>query len=375
MVTHDYPPRLGGIASHVFELSKYLVKHNNNIVILTPENDGKKYEPCLPGIKVIRVKSEINYYAKTKIRLWYDLITYGIKAKLMLNNLIKDVGLDVIHYHNTIIESLITKGVKKVPVVFTAHESYFLSLAELKKKRLYYYLSHPDFLIAPSKELLEKAREFGVFPKGYKYIPNGVDVDKFAPKENIFVFDKIGVNNNVPTILSARRLEPKNGVEYLIRALPLIIDRIPDTKLIIVGDGSQRDYLQNIAKQLNVFDSIVWFGARDNSEMSDVYNSVDVVALPSLQEATSITGLEAMACGKPLVGTEVGGIPEIILKNITGYLVPPRDVSKLAEKIVMVLSNSKRRKELGQAARNYVVQNFSWHKIAEQTNNIYQSLA
>ncbi|MCD6099990.1 MAG: glycosyltransferase family 4 protein [Candidatus Marinimicrobia bacterium] len=375
MVTHDFPPQLGGIASHVYELSKELAKLNNEIFVLAPKPKEQVFESFWPtGIHVFYVRENNSKAQESKIRTSVKLLDYSIRANLKLKKIIKNYSINIVHYHNLMPESLITKGIKKVPVVFTAHESYFLKLAEKNRKRLRFYLSHPDYIIAPSKELLETAKRYAKLLNNASYIPNGVDPNIFFPTIQNGLQKEIGIKPGTPIILSARRLEEKNGVEYIIKAMPEIIKSFGNAKLLIVGDGSQRNYLKELAKQLNIEKSITWVGSKRNSEMPKYYNLADVVVLPSLKEATSIAGLEAMACGKPLVGTLVGGIPDLIDDGKTGYLVPPRQPQKMARRIVQLLSDPKLVQEFGENARHKVLENFSWAQIANKTFSIYKSL-
>lgn len=107
--------------------------------------------------------------------------------------------------------------------------------------------------------------------------------------------------------------------------------------------------------------------------MPEIFRSADISVLPSLAEATSIAGLEAMASGLALVGTNVGGIPTIIYDGVTGLIVPPRDPAALAEALDSLCANSETRKAMGQAARARVEAEFSWPKIAEETRHIYEA--
>lgn len=374
MVTHDFPPTLGGIASHVHELSKQLVRLNHNVFVVAPAF-GRIHERVthLDGITVYSVPtSEWSHQSRTRNRI--ELAFYVLRARRKLREIIRVHSIELIHYHNTVLESLITKGFRNTPIVFTAHESYFLYLAEQNRWRLHFYLRHADFLVAPSHELVQTAAKFGKFYKGTAYISNGVDIELFSPSNKKEALRELQLEVKRPTILSARRLEPKNGVEYLIRAMPRVVERVPRVNLFVVGDGSQRSYLENLGAELGLNDSIVWLGAIRNIEMPKYYTVSDVVVLPSLKEATSITGLEGMACGKPLVGTMVGGIPQIIDHAQTGYLVSPRAPEEIAERVSDLLLNSSKARQFGIRAREKVLKEFSWPRVAAKTLEVYKEL-
>jgi len=210
--------------------------------------------------------------------------------------------------------------------------------------------------------------------KSAHYIPNGVDCDRFAVIEQgneARQLDQAFRAEN--TILLVSRLEAVKGVIYLIEALPQIVKRIKNIKVIIIGDGEQQPLIKRRIGELKMENFVVLKGRIEYRHIQNYYPLADVVVLPSLDEATSITGLEAMASGKPLVGTTVGGIPALIDEGKNGFLVPPGDPQKLAEAIVAVLENPQRRIEMGKFSRQKAVNEFSWEKIAQETLKIYES--
>ena len=117
---------------------------------------------------------------------------------------------------------------------------------------------------------------------------------------------------------------------------------------------------------------VTMLGSVNNNDMPDIYRACDISVLPSLMEATSITGLESMASGLVLVGTKVGGIPALIEEGKTGFLVPPRDPEAMAEKLIPLIRDKARCKQMGEAAREKAKTEFSWPVIAGQTVEVYR---
>lgn len=153
---------------------------------------------------------------------------------------------------------------------------------------------------------------------------------------------------------------PQKGQIYAVRAMPKILSALPHTKLLLVGEIGHPAYADDVrraAADLGVADQIVWAGERD--DVNRILAAVDVSVLPSLREALAMTILEAMAAGRPVVATNVGGIPECIEPGKTGVLVPPRDSHTLARAVNRLLIDQALRERLIQAAREHVRQHFS----------------
>lgn len=371
MVSRDFFPDLGGIASHVMELGSALVqqRHNVDVVRISYENQ-KDHVKKISGMNVHYI------FSPTKLRGLRYFIS-AIKAARYLEKLVEEKKIDVVHWHDYLASSIETKIIsKKIPAVFTNHTSNYLEDEKsIKLAFVKLMLSHAGAVIAPSRELTEKS--FKLRKKNVFYIPNGVDAKKFRPaKYNKSVLKKHSIPLGGKIVLCPRRLEPKNGVIFFVKAAPKIKEKAPDARFLVVGGGypEERKKILDEIRKRNAEDFVILTGPIENSLMKDYYNASDVVVLPSLMEATSIAGLEAMACAKPLVGTNVGGIPEIIENNVTGYLVAPENPQEIALKTVLLLLNEKKRTKFGNHARKKVLENFSWKIIAQKTVEVYKKV-
>ena len=367
MISTDFLPNLGGIATHVYELSKTLVKQGNDVHVITFRNkfQGIKYEE-IDGIEVHRI-----YFPHIKLIGFFG---YTFFAWLTLKSVIKRRGIDIIHSH-TIPNALIAKFIGDIPKVETEHSSGFLEMVGKGKYKWRYnwLLNHANHIIGPSKELVDTFIELDISPDKTSFISNGVDIEKFNPDVGgDKIRDRYNIRLDEKIVLCPRRLEPKNGVYHFIKAIPHIIKEIGNVKYLIVGDGSEMNKLKEAVSKLKIANQVIFVGSVVNSEMPKYYAASDIVVLPSLKEATSIAGLEAMASGKPLVGTNVGGIPQIITEGETGILVPPKNPEALGRAIVYLLTNNEKRIEIGLNARKRVETEFSWEVIAKKTMRIYE---
>jgi glycosyltransferase involved in cell wall biosynthesis len=168
------------------------------------------------------------------------------------------------------------------------------------------------------------------------------------------------------------RLSDQKGCEFLIRALPQVIAKHPDARLVIVGDGPERPKLETLAAQLGAADSIQFAGYQP--EPSKAILSSSLIAIPSIYDPFPLVTLEVMALGRPVVGSAVGGIPEAVEDGRTGILVPPRDPSALATAIVRLLDSPELRRQMGAAARASAQEKFSPSAITPQFERLYRRL-
>jgi glycosyltransferase involved in cell wall biosynthesis len=358
MFSCDYRPNNGGIATHVYELSKSLVKKGYRVSIITFKYDNITYEET-DNIEVYRV-----IYPKMKIFIINYLI-YIFHSLYLFYQLDKKNNFDIVHAHNVIPDGILLLFLHNKKKIITEHSSYFITsrnkfLNKLINKIIF---SNVDHIITPSKELKK------IITSLYKhlnvtYISNGVDSSFFVPTSCNYISKKFN-------ILTTRRLVKKNGIEYLIKAIPIIIKKQKNVDLIIIGDGPEKNRYLELVNKYKINQHVHFMGFIENKELLPYYQKADIYILPSLLEATSISGLEAMSCGIPVIGSNIGGIPHIIEDGKTGILVPPKDSKSLANNILYLLNNSYLRKKMGFYARKKVLKEHTWEFVAKQVIDIY----
>jgi glycosyltransferase involved in cell wall biosynthesis len=359
LVTSEFPPDVGGIASHVDELARGLTSQIDKVAVVHAQGLGSK----LPT-------TDFRNLAVYRPRLIRGEPFYQLLVRRFLARTLAHDPFDLVHVHG--VRPLgATRGLS-VPTVFTNHSSGFLGrlhASPARQRRTAWLLAHVSQVIGPSEELVEATRILG-FQGPATMIANGVDPDRFQPGPSA-VRASLGIGAGEVVILLARRLVEKNGVIWFARALGALRDRA--FRVVIAGDGSEREAMQAILAENGMLDRIVFLGSVANKDMPDIYRAADLSVLPSLAEATSIAGLEAMASGLPLVGTRVGGIPAIIDDEATGLLVPPRDPEAMARALDRLIIDSDARRRFGAAARRKVEQEFAWPIIVRKTIDIYRA--
>lgn len=374
MVTSDYPPDIGGIAAHVAFLSRALVDRRNSVAVAAiceaAPAPGLSEES---GVRVWRLAGEVKFGPLSfKLR--------RVRLRACVRRFLAESAFDVIHIHGHAMEPYaVTPFASRVPVVGTMHSSRFLELMKTAdgRERLSRNLRVLAASTGPSRELCETVDALGLSSGPCAYIPNGIDVSRFRPDIDGSAFMReSGLPSGRRIVLCARRIAPKNGILYLARAVPEILRRCPDVLPVFAGSEEHPEYAQEVHGALRVAgmeDRCVFLGSVPNDRMPELMRLASVSVLPSLLEATSITGLESMACGVPLVGTNVGGIPELISDGETGVIVPPRDPAALADGVCRVLEDGEFATRVSSAARLRAVEQFGWDRIAERMEAVYAS--
>ena len=383
-ITNDFPPFIGGMAAHAWELSKALVKCGHSVSVLTGAkvlHKGSRLaltkRESLDGVDVYNLG--FNLFMRR-----FHLYSFNRRVKKILYKIGLDQKNIVLHIHEPNRPREIRK-LTNLPLIWTNHSSVFLEDFKDVAKRpdLALTVKCCDWITAPSRELCEKTILLGYPEERVSYIPNGVDTDRFTkgPKHANRILTVAGktlqFRKDVCVILCSRRFVFKNGLHIYLDAL----ESMPQALLskctfIFAGNNPDRDldYGQKILERISALSrkaSVHVLGPVPNDEMPNIYRVADIAVLPSLKEATSISGLESMASGLPIVGTNVGGIPEIVEDGVNGLLSPPNDGVALAENLGILINDKKLRFKMGSQGRRFAVERFSWSKIAGKFIEVY----
>jgi glycosyltransferase involved in cell wall biosynthesis len=222
------------------------------------------------------------------------------------------------------------------------------------------------------KKVLEK---MAVPSKKIRVIPNAVDTMQFHPSIDSNALRKELQLENSKVVLTARRLTISKGVKYLIMAAPKILKNIPETKLLIIGEGREEDNIKKLAKRLEVYDKILFLGKISHDILPKYLALADVVVLPSLYEPFGVSAIESLSMEKPVVAFNIMGLPEIIDQRKTGLLVPPRDYESLAKGIINLLTDRDLAIKFGKNGRDVVLRNFSYQQIITKIKRLYAEIS
>ena len=366
LVSDWYYPKLGGVAVHMHDLALHLRKLGHEVAIITNDREtGKEAELKREGIDLIKVPGHTFGGANVNMSVFSHNATRMVPY-------IKDY--DVVHGQHAFTPlalKAVSAGRKagKATLLTTHSINYensplIKALARMAFPYYRYYLHNPHRIIAVSRASKEFIRCFTRVP--IEVIPNGVNVDFFdIPLSKEEAKEKLGLGEGV--ILYVGRLEPRKGISTLINAMKHV-----DGTLLIAGQGSMLPLLRERARLLGVSEKVKFLGVVDYSKLPLYYRASDVFVLPSLSEAFGIVLLEAMASGTPVIGTKVGGIPEII--DGCGLLVSPGNAKELANAINLVLNNQSVERRLSRLGKRRVEKVYDWNVVVRRIVALYREV-
>jgi len=238
-----------------------------------------------------------------------------------------------------------------------------------------------DLLIASTEEESgDLVNLYGADPERVYVVPPGVDLSLFQPIDRSEARQKIGYSEG-RLLLFVGRLERLKGVDIAIRALALLRDRAhDDVRLLILGedstegDESEKSRLKAIAAEAGVRDRVDFLGSVAHHELPYFYSAADVLVMPSYSESFGLVGLEAQACGRPVVGSDVTGLRSVIRDEVSGYLVEGHDPAAYAERIGRLLNNPELAQQMGRRGR-LLAQRFSWTRTADRLEMLFDHTA
>jgi glycosyltransferase involved in cell wall biosynthesis len=377
IVTHTFLPHVGGIEKVVNEQSKRLLHKNYSPTIITNRIDTPK------TYRVDGVPVECYESVNTGFRLG---IPYSIPTISSFPVFVKAVAASkIVHAHgHPYLTSLLAGKLAKQydkPFVLTQHNTYIKYNNIFDQVELVNDLSvgqqnlnTADKIIVISQATKEYVLKLGAKPSKIKVVYNGVDLARFRPikGKRAEMRTKLGVPEEAVVVLTVRRLVYKNGVDTLLDCAKMAIKKNPKIVFLVVGKGPDSDSVISQINQLGLEANFKLAGFVSDQDLPGYYNAADLFVLPSKSgEGLPLVALEAMACGLPIVATDVGGIREILLDDY-GKLVPSNNPELLAEAVLdfAALDFSSRRTEL----RALVEEKFSWETNVESLVEIYEEL-
>jgi len=297
---------------------------------------------------------------------------------LRLKRLLTEAGPDIVHTHGYFASVIGRLSAKKagIPIIFAhVHSTYW----DYKKKHILMERKLSRFthkIICCSRAVENFVKDIEKVGDGKTLvIYNGVDEERFYPMEDApSIRTELGIDEKALVVGTVSSLTPHKGHEYLIQAASLVKEELPSAKFLIVGDGPLRTELEDQVKNFSAHPFIMFTGTR--KDVPKILSVMEVFVLPSSsREGLGIAIIEAMAAEKPVVATDIGGIPEAVKKGETGFLVSPGDPGALAKAIIELLQNPGKAKEMGKKGRARFKEKFTRKKMLSETDALYQSFA
>jgi glycosyltransferase involved in cell wall biosynthesis len=381
----------GGMEIHGKILCEGLVKRGHEVIVISTKHpDGKDFEER-NGISLYYLDNTV---FSSKRKGWEAASLEKFIELEQINN------FDIICSMSVIIPKELVTIERKTPIIVISegtgimmllseikqtfsHRNGFKNLINIFMSFIYYYifwelsLKKYDAVIAVSNEVAKSTLKWYFVDKRKVYtVYNGVDTRLFFPdqSERKRMRRTLAFSDDEKVLLFFSFITKQKGLHLLIKALPIILKDNKCVKLMIVGAGEYLDEAKLIVEQSGIENYAFFTGHISHKDVSHYINASDIFIMPTLrQEGLPFALIEAMACGKPVIASKIGGISSVVDDGINGFLIPPGDVSTLAEKAIFLLNNKYFTDKLADNARKKVVQNFSYEKMMEETVKVFES--
>ena len=383
----------GGQNIYVLNVAKCLAREGHHVDVLTRRDDPSL--PAIvdvrPGMRVVHVPAGPPSFVP-KEQLLRHMPAFIEAARELLQH---SVEYDVIHA-NFFMSGLVGLRLKEifgVPLAMTFHalglvrqehqgpdDGFPPVRAEIERC----IVRHADRLIAecPQDET-DLIRLYGARPERISTVPCGVDLSEFGPGSKAAARRALGLADDEFVILQLGRMVPRKGVDNVIRALALLDPALRARLLVVGGESHDPDPLRTpeigrlraLAEACGVADRVTFTGQRRRDELPTCYRAADAFVTTPWYEPFGITPLEAMACGTPVIGSAVGGIKHSVVDGITGFLVPPRNPSALADRLRQLQAHPWLGQSMGRSGIRRVRALFTWERVAADLADIYASIS
>lgn len=304
-----------------------------------------------------------------------------------LGELIKHEPADIIHIHDFQLLFSYRHIPRGTPLILSWHIPFIDDMSPALKKFLVSYLLEYDKIVFSIQDYIEAAVRAGLPREKTELIPPVANTDLFKKLSvrRHEVFKAYNIPPDSKVILCVQRVDPKSGHLFLVEALPQILKKVPNAKLVFVGGESlsnklsstrarQAAAVKRTIKKLGLESSVIWLGNVDYESLPFLYNAADLVALCSKNEGFGLSITEGMACGKPVVGSRAGGIPTQIRSGKNGYLVQVGDVEAIAASVIKILKDDRLRKRMGDYSLEMVQNNFRIEEAIQAHLSLYNRI-
>lgn len=367
-------PKIGGMENYAYNIAKGLkVKHGWDVIVITSNHEEKKFKvEIINGLKIYRLPTWFKISNTPLNPFWY----------FQIRKIIKKENPEIINAHTPVpfISDIAERTSKNKPYVLTYHgdlikENLILNLFI----KIYYFalgsqtIKRSNKIIATSEYYAKNSHYLKKYLNKIAFVPPGVNMKRFNLKVNKnYLKNKYG---NRPIILFVGQLDKTHthkGIFYLFDAMSIVKKTFDDCLLLAVGKGDNLESYKKYVKEKGLDKNIIFTGFVKDIDLPKYYAGANVTVLPTYDnsEGFGMVLIEAGACGSPVIGTEVGGIPYVVENNKTGILVPPKDSKDLAEAIIKLFSNTRFAIELGMNGHKKIINNFIWDQSVTKTNDL-----
>lgn len=364
LVSAAYRPYLSGVSEHVHDLARHLRLQGHEVSILTTryQSDGAEADP--PGVTRLGRALVLPFGAG------HFTLPVGLRLSGQVRDFIQKGGFDIVHCHGIFPPEIAYWAAvhARAPVVATFHSIAFNPgrwFRELFRRLFSELQSRIAIRIAVSQVCRDWTQLW--FPGDCRVVFNGVDTEKFqpgAPAPDV-------LRGSGPTILFVGRLDRRKGLPVLLNAMPAILRGFPDVRLVVVGPGPLESHCRQLCRRLGISSAVHFEGPVASDRLPGYYGNCTVYASPAVgRESMGIVLVEAMACGRAIVASDIAGYNEVVQPDLSGLLVPQNEPMALAAAVMRVLADPGLRSRLERGALERV-RDFAWPLVAAQIESTY----
>jgi phosphatidyl-myo-inositol dimannoside synthase len=365
LVTNDFPPRVGGIQSYLWNIYEGLSKTDVHVRVLAPRYQGDEQFDRSAGVEVIRYP--------------HAMIWPSPALRRRARDLARDV--DVVAFGAVLPMNLIGSQLRK-PVILHTH-GFEVAWARVPGMvQLLRRIAQPAASITVVSEFTRHPIERALGARvPLHLLRTGVDLETFTPDaDGKAIRERYGLGDR-PVVVCVSRLVARKGQDQIVRALPAVRARVPDATALIVGDGPARARLERLARSQGLTNAVVFTGEVPHEELSAHYAAGDIFAMPCRSrfaglevEGLGLVYLEAAACARAVITGDSGGAPEAVRQGETGFAVPGRDTRALADAIARLLGDPSGTRAMGSAGRRYVEEHHRWDDVVARFGAVLNGL-
>ncbi len=378
ILTYEFPPAIGGIGYYTYGVAKALNSISDSVVVVAPCADGYGDFDRSQDFKIIRV-SETIVVRELMMLIYMVVVLISNPVKRIFNSVWLPCG---------VITFFITRFIK-IPYFIAAHGSDILDDQNVENKFKHFLrqslswlkdkvLKNATSVFAVSSFTRDILLQQNTPEEKINVILNGVDNEKFRPMGK--PVDLVGKHDiyDKKIILTVARLDRYKGQDMIIKALPEVLKIHPDIVYLIVGKGPQNNELKKLVRDSGLDSSVRFAGFVPDEKLPEYYNLCDVFIMVPRQvrgdyEGFGLTYLEANACGKPVIGSRTGGVPEAIIEGKTGFIVDPDSVEEISSALITMLSEKQLADNIGNTGKIRIEKELSWDLVAGRMWSIMQS--
>ena len=411
-VSQSFYPYVGGVTRYLQALGKRLIERGDEMIVVHLKTPEMSDFEVVDNIRVYRMaesaglKESMDGYLKFKELIidtthgskapvsvedrfdhgYYDYLGFNLSMYEKVRQVYQAEHFDILHIHDFQVMPLafLLKDEIDVPMVFTWHIPFTSAMPADWRDFMVRYLRYYDQVIFSTDEYVRTAVESGLSPDRVVKINPFIETEGYTFTGDNSFREKFDIAENDNLVLCVSRMDPRKGQEYLIKALAEVVKKHPDTTCAFIGNGSlskklmgRNDRLENLkalASELGVGEKVKFLGKVSQEDLLAGYCECDMVVLPSVNEGFGLVLSEAMCFGKPLIGSNIGGIPEQIVDGVNGYMFKPTDHEELAQFIISLIEHPDVRKQMGAIGKELVHTRFCVERGFKDHCEIYDNI-